>query len=436
MMSQSPSESQSGSAAIALVSNTGEPTKEARRLFEHDGSAAVAVCDAADIPYFEHSHESFLTASSTSPLSKEYDICVAIPRSKKFLLQFTHNEIHLFEYRTPTPPPRRDNSALIHRESRKYTSTSNTFQANTLVYGSICRLSGTKNIRFVMEDVLLWGGNATHALPYGIQLGIMRDIIDHTMLVGDTGEGSMTLVLPVLYSMDRVDAPPLTTIPYTVHHIQYRSLSTCQPHLKCFVEAVQRPQPAHISRPMSMSAPPIQCQGPKNPTIFSGKSEAYTSLSRRQASLGSNIAIYLVRPSTVFDIYYLISMKSLREPNHTHITEIAHIPDYKTSMWMNSLFRSIKENDSLDAIEESDNEDEFEDTTPNKHVFLHREYYMECMYHQKFRKWVPLRVVDPPQLQNPVGANRHNQMGANRHNQARSESSRQTHMGRPRQTYQ
>jgi hypothetical protein len=260
-----------------------------------------------------------------------------------------------------------------------------------------------------MEDVLLWGGNATHALPYGIKLGIMRDIIDHTMC-----DRSMILVLPVLYSMDRIDTPPLTTIPYTVHHIQYRSLSTCQPHLKCFVEAVQRPQPAHISRPMSMSVPPKPTlryhEGRlQNPTIFSGKSDT---------------AIYLVRPSTVFDIYYLISMKSLREPSHSHITEIAHIPDYKTSMWMNSLFRSIKENDSLDAIEESDNEDEFEDITPNKHVFLHREYYMECMYHQKFRKWVPLRVVDPPQLQNPVESNRQNH------------HMRERGGHRPRQTYQ
>jgi hypothetical protein len=89
-------------------------------------------------------------------------------------------------------------------------------------------------------------------------------------------------------------------------------------------------------------------------------------------------------------------MESLRKPSHTYITEIAHIPDYATSVRMNSLFRNIKENEQLDAIEESDDEDDFEDTTPHKHVFLQREYYMECTYHKKFRKWIPVRVVDPP----------------------------------------
>ena len=39
---------------------------------------------------------------------------------------------------------------------------------------------------------------------------------------------------------------------------------------------------------------------------------------------------------------------------------IAAIPDYKTSVLLNKVFRNIKENDNLDALEESDNEDEFE----------------------------------------------------------------------------
>ena len=40
--------------------------------------------------------------------------------------------------------------------------------------------------------------------------------------------------------------------------------------------------------------------------------------------------------------------------------DIACIPDYKTSVMMNSLFRDIKENRNLDFLEESDSEEEFE----------------------------------------------------------------------------
>ena len=38
--------------------------------------------------------------------------------------------------------------------------------------------------------------------------------------------------------------------------------------------------------------------------------------------------------------------------------DIAYIPDYKTSVFMNSLFRNIKENINLDYLEESDDEEE------------------------------------------------------------------------------
>ena len=51
-----------------------------------------------------------------------------------------------------------------------------------------------------------------------------------------------------------------------------------------------------------------------------------------------------------------------------------HIPSYKTSIMMNELFREIKENRNLDALEESDDEDEFEDISPSKYVYLEKKY--------------------------------------------------------------
>ena len=37
---------------------------------------------------------------------------------------------------------------------------------------------------------------------------------------------------------------------------------------------------------------------------------------------------------------------------------------------MNKIFRNIKENDKLDALEESDDEDEFENDKSDKFVYL------------------------------------------------------------------
>ena len=66
---------------------------------------------------------------------------------------------------------------------------------------------------------------------------------------------------------------------------------------------------------------------------------------------------FLVKPTIVNDIYDLFA---LDENNSLQKFKIGYIPDYKTSVLMNSYFRTIKENDNLDALEESDDEEEFE----------------------------------------------------------------------------
>ena len=84
------------------------------------------------------------------------------------------------------------------------------------------------------------------------------------------------------------------------------------------------------------------------------------------------------------DIYYVhLHDKSL---------QIAHIPDYKTSVMMNNIFRNIKENTNLDAMEESDDEDDFENINVDKYVNLEKIVKMKCIYHYKFKKWQPYEL--------------------------------------------
>lgn len=72
---------------------------------------------------------------------------------------------------------------------------------------------------------------------------------------------------------------------------------------------------------------------------------------------------------------------------------IAMIPDYKTSVFMNDLFRTIKENKNLDFLEESDDEEEFENTNEDKFVDLKKSLIMKCVYIDKFRKWKPVSIA-------------------------------------------
>ena len=98
--------------------------------------------------------------------------------------------------------------------------------------------------------------------------------------------------------------------------------------------------------------------------------------------------VFSIKPDLQNDIYHL------SDPVNKSLVGTAYIPDYKTSVLMNQLFRNIKENANLDSLEESDSEDEFENDRVDKFVYLDREYTMTCAYNHKFKKWVPLRVVD------------------------------------------
>jgi len=96
--------------------------------------------------------------------------------------------------------------------------------------------------------------------------------------------------------------------------------------------------------------------------------------------------VFLCKPDIQNDIYHLYSL------NNEYVG-LACIPDYKTSKMMNTLFRIIKENNDLDKLEESDDEDEFENPNIDKFVFLNKSYKMECEFNKKFKKWVPLNTI-------------------------------------------
>jgi hypothetical protein len=97
--------------------------------------------------------------------------------------------------------------------------------------------------------------------------------------------------------------------------------------------------------------------------------------------------VFKVKPDIQNDIYHLYTCDDYLEGT-------AYICNYNCSVMMNKLFRNIKENQNLDALEESDDEEEFQDDRIDKFVYLDRIYNMICRYNYKFKKWEPIRVAN------------------------------------------
>ena len=75
----------------------------------------------------------------------------------------------------------------------------------------------------------------------------------------------------------------------------------------------------------------------------------YTNMDSRK----TNKAVFKVTPDIRNDIYHLYTDKN----GKFEYFDTAFIPDYKTSVFMNKLFRIIKENDNLDKLEGELNDD-------------------------------------------------------------------------------
>tara|TARA_X000000368_G_scaffold416174_1_gene409516 strand:- start:27818 stop:28738 length:921 start_codon:yes stop_codon:yes gene_type:complete len=98
-------------------------------------------------------------------------------------------------------------------------------------------------------------------------------------------------------------------------------------------------------------------------------------------------AIFNVKPCIKSDIYELYY-------NNNDFYDTAYIDSYKTSVFMNNIFRKIKENKRLDYIEESDSEEEFENIDLEKFLIKDKLCKVICKYNNKFRKWIPFKLAD------------------------------------------
>ena len=100
----------------------------------------------------------------------------------------------------------------------------------------------------------------------------------------------------------------------------------------------------------------------------------------------NNKAVFKVKASLAADNYLLYTAEDT-------LYETAMVPTYKCSVMLNALFRNIKENANLDLLEESDDEDEFENIQIDKFVDLEKTVPMECVYSKRFKKWQPNKIV-------------------------------------------
>lgn len=347
-----------------------------------------------EVPVIELSYEN---STSHNKVCDSYQIVLAIPRSKKYIAWFTFFEEHdiciLLELN-------REKQIVSYRQINVLFDTQEPHLAlGTFLYGTMVHEieNDMKCSFFVIEDILIYRGVSVRKLVFGDRLGILYHILHEPTILTDvynSGQKSTVLFrLPVVLSSKQSDISIWSEKAfYQIHHLQYRSLTkiipylnqpyTTNPHIGLWN------QPLEIKQDASTMFPNLSgCKSISSVTSTALSKTPVAKLPHHIEPVGKQCTQFWVKADLQSDIYHLVDPKSI------YNVDFAYIPNYKTSVFMNSLFRNIKENKNIDAIEDSDDEADFYDTRYDKYVDLKKQLLMECVYHKKFKRWVPFRNI-------------------------------------------
>jgi hypothetical protein len=309
-------------------------------------------------PQFELSYETIIHKN----VPNQYNLALAIPNGRKSYIWFSFFKNTDVAYLMDL-----DKDKRIVKTSVMPITFDTSLSIGTILYGV---LLPEVNV-FIIEDIHFYKGIPMQSLCTGERLYYMNELLNSQ---SKFNSNDITFNLPVLWYNNATEPEKINEekIPYPIHHIQYRALSSVVPFLNYTI--VRKPLGEKENtrvyvRPISDIIPDFHKPQYKYPAVFQ------------------------VSADIQFDIYHL---HAYGKGNTSIYYNTAFIPNYKTSVFMNQLFRNIKENRNLDYIEESDDEADFEDIREDRFVDLKKTLNMECIFNHKFKRWVPIRVIQGP----------------------------------------
>jgi hypothetical protein len=255
--------------------------------------------------------------------------------------------------------------------------------SNELAYGTIFygTLFYTSNNRFfTIEDIFLYKGNQINSIKWYDKLIILDKIFKTDLKQISFNNSFIVFGLPIICKSNEELEEKISTIDYHIESIHFHFLDKINNYLSISYNDYLKNkvnESNNYNKPTFIEKKPTFIE--KKPTFIEKKSQIKQKYT------------FIIYPDIQHDIYYLYALDNELKEKKIGTT---HIPNYDTSVMMNKLFRIIKENDNLDALEESDNEEEFENEDIDKFVNLETSHKMLCQYNYKFKKWIPIRLVN------------------------------------------
>lgn len=319
-----------------------------------------AFCEKSLLQRFPKFELSYETISHKKVSSEKYQIALAIPQGKKCFAWFSfcenRNVCFLLEL---------TREKKIGKITMQPISSNLELSLGTIIYGTMIEAEFPV---FVIEDIYFYKGISVKQFVFSQKMGVIENMFTHLQK-----DRALTFATPLLWKYDEGDndlpKKIMDKCGYVVHHIQYRSLDEIVPYV-------------NLSAKQKIDV---------KPSIIQSDLKILYKFDYRKPQY-KHTTLFEIKADVQFDIYHMFAYG---QNNSRMYCGVAGIPTYKTSVFMNGIFRNIRENKNLDYIEESDDEDDFENVDFSKYADVDKTVMMECVFHNKFKKWIPTRIAHP-----------------------------------------
>ena len=313
-------------------------------------------------PKFELSYENI-----THKKVHNANVILAIPEGKRFFTWFTsyNHENICFSLEID------DNNKI--KNIKKLNTSFMDCLLGTIFYGTMFKYNDISC--FSIEDIYYYKGQNYIYTPYSNKLQLLKAIFTNEISQSLLNNRFTVFGMPLIYSDFNLLLTDIQNLPYKISQLKFR-----------FFEK-------NNSRKIMTMNYYNQTKNTEqiDKKIVQRDRDTYQKDTyQNQRDKNKKTAIFKIMAGTEPDIYNLFITKNGNEEYY----DIAIIPDYKTSVMMNSLFRNIKENINLDFIEESDDETDFEDGREDKYTYLDRSFNIKCEFNYKFKRWIPISLAD------------------------------------------
>jgi hypothetical protein len=336
----------------------------------------------SDFPKFELSYETM-----THKKVFDYNVILAIPDGVQCFAWFTSykgdNVCFIMEINTND----NNNKNTITNISICLTGFNDKLAYGTIFYGTTFSANGASC--FCIEDLYYYKGVNYSGKTFINRLETLKNILKTEISQQALTPKYMIFGMPLMGTDLLVLLKDIEQLPYKTMYLKYRWYETKK--IMCAEYYSRANKPSYVVREEpKVLQPKVNKLEPKvnklEPKAVKFEPKAIEPIIRKKLSN----AIFHITPDVRSDIYNLFVLNNGRMVFYDY----AFIPDYETSVKMNKLFRNIKENNNLDSLEESDDEDDFQDDRSDKYVYLDRSYKMNCQFNYKFKKWMPISVIN------------------------------------------